>query len=151
MKVWYSYKYRSYPECPEATCYSKQREDTTARMWMGGAILLLYGIGELIRLCLEYSMLRYWYEVLWPIGVFSTAVYFFFYLIKLRNMTTETEVNILLLKSPFGRNIPEEIYQKAELLRMENTQALFKSTSKFTIIYIGVLVLAFTVIWLLHK
>ena len=78
-------------------------------------------------------------------------MYFFFYLIKLRDKTTGTEINILLLRAPYGRDIPTEIYQKAELLRKKNKQQLFKTTCKFTMLYIGALVVVFVAMWILRK
>lgn len=151
MKIRYSYTYERYPNCYEATCYSKRRSDEASRLAMLGFFVLLLGLWGIIDIFTtgfaEKQILRTIFDVL----AISFCVFYFYYLLVLRNIITENEIAIIFTRADYGWDIPVEIYERIENMRLNNKKVLIKKTLKFSAVYISVLTVILFAGWFILK
>ena len=158
MRIKYKYTYSIYPDCPKATEYSRERSETTARMTMCTGMLGFFSV--LAYVAFSIVFLEEWeegYFIGWLLSAIFVTFFSFllFYLMVCRNYSTESEIEIILLKSKFGRDyedvLDEEIKKIRYINRKENATRIKHFFVWYSLILSGITaaIAFFTSIYLL--
>ena len=147
MKIRYSYTYKKYPNCYEASCYSKRRSEEASRLAMLGFFVLLFGICGIINIFTTGLPDKQILQIILDIIAISFCVFYFYYLFVLRNIITENEIAIIFTRADYGWDVPIEIYETIEIMRLRNKKILMKKIINFSVVYILILTVILFVGW----
>ena len=95
----YSYTYKSFPNCPEATEYSKKREESGVHLTMLGGWLSLGAVINFLIVTFQFFGTYKWGDFLGAVAFVLFVAIYDFYIMVIRNNKTECELKIILLNA----------------------------------------------------
>lgn len=104
------YSYKSYPNCPEATEYSKNRASTAAQL---GGLIVLFSLGAalwLVFVSIEFFNTNNWTDFIGTMVFAILMAVIDFYYFVVRDIITEREIKKILIKSA-NPNIASEDFE----------------------------------------
>ena len=126
-----TYSYNSYPNCPEATEYSKSRASTAAQL---GGIVGFASLGAvfgLVYTASEFFSKNNWSDFIGGIvfAIFMAAIDFYFFVA--RSIITEREIKKILIKSANPNLDPNYFEQICNELQKESRDQILPIAKKY--------------------
>jgi len=114
---------------------------------MLGFFVLLFGICGIINIFTTGLPDKQILQIILDIIAISFCVFYFYYLFVLRNIITENEIAIIFTRADYGWDVPIEIYETIEIMRLRNKKILMKKIINFSVVYILILTVILFVGW----
>lgn len=124
-----TYTYKSYPNCPKATAYSKSAEEATLIHTSSSGAVLLLAIIFFLCSAPEFFTNYDWYNFLSSIAFLIVAALYVFYAFVVRPNNTECGIAVILTEESCQNPIAKEV---CETIRKKNKQ---KNMASFKIFF----------------
>lgn len=129
------YTYKSFPDCPQATKYSKDREASSVGLEMAAGGLTFFAIIVFLACTFDFFGEYNWKDFLSSLAFACAASLLDFYVYIYRRLDTEYELNIILLNAK-SSNYPQEVLSNLyKSLREENEKEKMASAKSFFLFF----------------
>lgn len=154
----YRYTYKSFPNCPEATEYSKERESSGVSLTIFAGWISLAAVLCFVTITFDFFESYNWVDFLFGIFFLILSALLDYYVFYSREKNTECELKIILLQSA-ENDIPHELIEHyCENLRYENksknrkkAQYIFSYFFLVMLVTISVIAIIKSVYFICHR
>ena len=142
----YTYTYQSYPNCPEATEYSKNRSRNSSLLGMMGGVFVLFGVVWFLLSAFDFFETYDWQAFLEGVAFFFLAGAAYFHIVVTRTRNTQCQINIILINET-NKDVPYHVVDAyCEEMRKHTRKENIAISIKFYLWFIMALVAAVALI-----